>query len=49
MEELNLLVSYLFPFKSYFQGFPVIKFTYVPYFKIAMLYVKYLRWSFLRK
>ena len=27
MEQLTLQVSYLFPFKSYFKGFSVIKYT----------------------
>ena len=39
MEELNLLVGYLIPFKSCFKGFPVIKYTYIPCLKVAMLCV----------
>ena len=39
MEELTLQVSYLIQSKSYFKGFPVIKYTYVPCLKIAMLCV----------
>ena len=37
MEELTLQVSYLIPFKSCFKVFPVIKYTYVPCIKVAML------------
>ena len=37
MEQLTLQISYLFPFKSYFKGFSVIKYTYVPCVKVAML------------
>ena len=39
MEDLNLLVSYLIPFKSCFKCFPVIKYTYVPCLKVAMFCV----------
>ena len=39
MEELTLQVSYLIPFKSCFNGFPVIKYTYVPCLKVTMLCV----------
>ena len=39
MEELTLQVSYLIPFKSCFKGFPMIKYTYVPCLKAAMLCV----------
>ena len=39
IEELTLQVSYLIPFKSYCKGFPVIKYTYVPCLKAAMLCV----------
>ena len=31
--------SYLIPFKSCFKDFPVIKYTYVPFLKVAMFYV----------
>ena len=42
MEELTVQVSYLIPFISFrskgcFIGFPVIKYTYVPCFKVALL------------
>ena len=37
MEELLYRVSFLIPFKSCFKGFPVIKYTYVPYLKVALL------------
>ena len=37
MEELTLQVSYLIPFKSCFKGFPMIKQTYVPCLKVAVL------------
>ena len=36
-EEQTLQVSYMIPFKSCFKGFPVIKYTYVPCFKVTML------------
>ena len=39
MEELNLQVSYLILFKNCFKVFPVIKYTYVPCLKVAMLCV----------
>ena len=39
IEELTLQVSYLIPFKSCCKGFPVIKYTYVPCLKVAMLCV----------
>ena len=39
MEEPALQVSYLIPFKSCFKAFPVIKYTYVPCLKVAMLCV----------
>ena len=39
MEEPTLKVSYLIEFESCFKGFPVIKYTYVPCLKIAMLCV----------
>ena len=37
MEELTLQVSSLIPFKSCFKVFPVIKYTYAPCLKVAML------------
>ena len=44
IEELTVQVSYLIPFISFssngcFKGFPVIKYTYVPCFKVALLCV----------
>ena len=39
MEELTLQLSCLIPFKSCFKSFPVIKYTYVPCLKVAMLCV----------
>ena len=44
MEELTLQVSYLIPFISFsckgcFKSFPMIKYTYVPSLKVAMLCV----------
>ena len=44
MEELTLQLSYLVPFISFscmccFKSFPMIKYTYVPSLKVAMLCV----------
>ena len=39
MEKLNSQLSYLLQFKGCFKVFPVIKYTYVPCLKIAMLCV----------
>ena len=39
MEDPTLQVSYLIPCKSCFKAFPVIKYTYVPCLKAAMLCV----------
>ena len=43
MEELTFQLCYVIPFKSCFKGFPVIKYTYVPCLKVAMLRVFDLR------